>query len=309
MVMGFPKILSGVRVLDFSRLLPGPLASELLIKLGARVQCVLPPHADPILGDYSPFEKLRRGKEFVTLDLKNPADLNQARDLLTQSDILLEGFRPGVMEKLGLGFEDARKVRPDLLYVSISGYDPAHPMYLKGAHDLNFLVDAGVYSLMFPDDSQDIPALQLADVVGGFYGAFQILVEWLQRIKQKTAKHLQVSIVEGLELLSDYLRDPNTFSLLPQLTGGMARYHIYKTRDGKRVMVGAIEPKFFQNLLTALGVQGEPADSEALWIEKIEKRFASMTLEECRKLLQDVDACISFIPSRDEVLGKLSPSN
>ncbi len=298
----FPKILSGVKVLDFSRLLPGPLASGLLIKLGAEVNCILPPFADPHLGDYSPFDKLRAGKNFTTLDLKKPEGLERAQELLQRSQILLEGFRPGTMEKLGLGFDHAKKMQPEILYVSITGYQEGHPMHFKGAHDLNFLIDSGVYSLLFPDNLAEIPLLQLADVVGGFYAAFQILVEWIHLSQSKIARHLKVSMVEGLELLSAYLRDPKTLAMIPMLTGQAARYHIFTTRDARRIFVGAIEPKFYRNLQEALKVKISEDEPEPAAIDKIQKKFSEKTLEEWRDILKHADACISFIPDRLEVL-------
>jgi len=298
----FPAVLSGVKVVDFSRLLPGPFASELLIKLGAEVQCILPPVPDPILGDYSPFQKLHRGKSFKSINLKDPEGLSQAKEIVSQSQILLEGFRPGTMEKLGLGFSDACQVQPHILYVSLSGYDPQHPKFFKGAHDLNFLIDSGLYSMIYPDTSREVPIIQLADVLGGFYAAFQILVEWLRKSKDRKARHCQVSIVEGLELLSDYLHDPSTPQWLAYLSGGTSRYHIYTTKDGYRIMVAAIEQKFYDNLLKTLKVEISLDLEESKKIEAIQKAFSGLSLKECRILFKDVDACISLIPSREEVL-------
>lgn len=298
----FPKIFTGVKVLDFSRLLPGPFASELLIKMGAEVHCVLPPSGDPILGDYSPFEKIRRGKKFENVDLKTPEGLKQVQEKLAISDILLEGFRPGTMGRLGLGFDAVKKINPEILYVSIHGYTQDHPKYLLGAHDLNFLVDSGVYSLMYSDDSHEMPALQLADVFGGFYAVFQILAEWLRRGKQGKGCHLNVSIVEGLELLSDYLKDPTTPQIISMLNGGVSRYRIYRTRDQKRIMVGAIEPKFFKNLMGVLKLPYGPSDDGPEIISAVQKKFSEKTLKEWREVFSGTDTCISFIPSRNEVI-------
>ena len=110
----FPQIFQGISVLDFSRLLPGPFASRLLYKMGAEVTCIVPPSGDPILGEYSPFPSLREGKKFLTLNLKNPEDLEKVRALIRDSDFLIEGFRPGAMQRLGLGFEEAIKLRPEI---------------------------------------------------------------------------------------------------------------------------------------------------------------------------------------------------
>lgn len=302
----FPKIFSGIQVLDFSRLLPGPFASDLLIQMGAQVRCVLPPEKDPVLGDYSPFARLRRGKDFETIDLKSEAGLKRVRELIQDSQILLEGFRPGTLERLGLGFEDARQFRPDLLYVSLVGYSEKHPKHLLGAHDLNFLADSGLYSLIFSDDSREIPLLQLGDLLGGLYAVMQILMEWVSRAgksqKDISAKHLKVPITEACELLGDYLKDPSSSALAGMLTGSMARYHIYQTKDQQRIVVAAIEPKFFGRLMSALELPFGPQEDGAEVIQALEKKFKEKTLEEWQVQLQEVDACLSFVPTRGEVL-------
>lgn len=299
--MMLPPIFKGIKILDFSRLLPGPFASTLLQRMGAEVTCVLPPQGDPLLGAYSPFKTLEQGKSFITLDLKTEADSLKVKQMISESQILLEGFRPGAMGRLGIGFEAARVLRPDLLYVSIVGYSKSHPHYLKGSHDLNFLVDSGVYSLLFPDDSQLIPSLQLADVLGGFYAAFCVLAEWIQRFTKPEARHLEVSVVEGLRVLAEYLRGAGTLPLLGWLTGGLARYHIYFTRDQKRIAVCAIEPKFFENLQRALGLELSFEDGPEKMAE-LQKVFSQKNLEEWKRQLADADACLSFIPSRMEAL-------
>lgn len=301
--MDFPKIFSGVRVLDFSRLLPGPFCSELLIKMGAEVRCVVPPVSDPLLSEYSPFETMRRGKRFHQKNLKDPRDLQEVLTWVKDSDIVLEGFRPGAMGRLGMGFEEVKKINGRILYVSIAGYAPGDPKYLRGAHDLNFLIDSGIYSLMYEETETTIPLLQLADVFGGFYAAFRILSAWITRKNNNAAQHLQVSIVEGLKLLPEYLRDPQIGEWVPTLTGSAARYHIYRTKDEKRVFVGAIEGKFFSNLLQVLGLDYGPQEEGPEVVKAIQEKFSKKTLAQWRDLFAEADACISFIPSRRDVLG------
>lgn len=302
--MTFPQIFSDLKVLDFSRLLPGPFASELLIKMGAQVTCILPPEGDPLLGNYSPFESLRAGKSFVELDLKSPDGLKQVLERVEQSDLLLEGFRPGAMDRLGLGFEQARKRNGKLLYVSLSGYGPQDSKYLLGAHDLNFLVDSGVYSLLFSDDSTEVPLIQLADLMGGLYAVLQILMEWIARGKEPKAKHLRVSIVEGMKLLARYLQDPGVEKLVPILTGGLARYHIFTTQDGQRIAIAAIEPKFFENVMKAMGLTYDGQSDGDEVIRAMEAAFSGKNLEQWRQQLSHIDGCISFIPTRSEVLAQ-----
>ena len=299
----FPKIFSGVKVLDFSRLLPGPFASELLIKMGAEVRCVIPREGDPLLGAYSPFEALRQGKSFEEKNLKDPKDLAEVKGWLGQSQILLEGFRPGAMDRLGLGFQEAAKINPQILYVSLSGYGEKDEKFLKGAHDLNFLIDAGIYSILFEDHQDTIPIFQLADVFGGFYAAFLILTAWVEHQGRPKAQHIRAAIVEGLKLLPEYLKGSTLDVLLPALTGQAARYHIYRTKEGKRVFIGAIEGKFFRNLMTALGLAYGDHEEGPEVVAAIQKKFGEKTLEEWKKIFKDVDACVSFIPGREEVLS------
>lgn len=298
----FPKILQNVRVLDFSRLLPGPFASDLLIKLGAKVTCILPPKGDPLLGAYSPFPKIQEGKDFLTVDLKNSAEREEVLKMVEVSQILLEGFRPGTMERMGLGFQDVSARQPKIIFASIVGFPENHPKFFQGAHDINFLVDSGVYSLLHPDNSEAIPALQLADVVGGFYAAFQILVAWVANLSNPQARHLKISILNGLHLISDYLKHESSLPLLSLLTGGLARYRIYFTKDRQRIAVAALEPKFFQNLLNALKVNYTGGEGEEELSSSISKVFQQKNLSEWKEILKDADACISFVPSREEVL-------
>lgn len=299
-----PKIFSGVSVVDFSRLLPGPFATRLLQKMGAEVHCVVPPKGDAVLGDYTPFHLLREGKEMHPLDLKRAEDLEQARALIRRSPILLEGFRPGAMDKLQLGFAEAARLRPDIVYASLIGYPPDHPKHRLGGHDLNFLVDSGFYSLLYDDASREIPTLQIADVVGGFYAAFQILVAWIRRLQDSAPQHLQISVVEGLEHLWSYLAHESATGLIPLLTGSLARYRIYRTRDGARLAVAGLEPKFHEALLQALGLEARAGEEEEALAARIQDVLAQRDAAEWQERFRDLDACLSFIPGRAEVLAR-----
>jgi alpha-methylacyl-CoA racemase len=289
-----PKIFSGVSVLDFSRLLPGPFASGLLVRLGAKVTCVLPPQKDALLGDYSPFAALREGKDFVTLDLKSEAGIAEARARAAEASILLEGFRPGTMDRLGLGFDGLKALNPNLLYVSLVGYPEGHPKYLAGGHDLNFLVDSGIYRLLYGEGGESLPALQIADVMGGFYAAFQILAAWIDRLKQPGPRRCEVSVLESLELMREYLNDEATAQILPLLTGGLARYRIYKTKDGRSIAVAGLEPKFYSALLDTLNIEARSGEGEAELAKRIQEAFLGRDAAEWQRLFADVDACVSF---------------
>jgi len=300
----FPKIFQGVSVVDFSRLLPGPFATRLMHKLGAEVHCLVPTEGDALLGAYTPFETLREGKDVRPVDLKSEQGRQTALDRISRSHILLEGFRPGTMAKLGLSFDECIKVRPDLIYVSLVGYHARDPKYLRGGHDLNFLVDSGVYSLFFDDDSVEIPSLQVADVLGGFYAAFKILAAWIQRLQDPAPQKIEVSVIESLEHLWEYLRQENASGLLPLLTGALARYRIYWTKDRHRVAVAGLEPKFYQAILKVLGLEKWAGESEEDLAKRMQEIFSQGDLAEWQEKFRDIDACVSFIPSRRDVLRR-----
>ena len=289
-----PKILSGVSVVDFSRLLPGPFASGLLARLGAKVICVVPPQKDAFLGDYSPFPAMRVGKDFVTLDLKSDSGLAEARRLVADSSILLEGFRPGTMERLGLGFESVKPLNSRLIYASLVGYPSDHPKYLSGGHDLNFLVDSGIYRLIYGESGDRLPVLQIADLMGGFYAAFQILVSWIDSLKNPGPRRLEISVVESLALLQEYLKDESAAALLPMLTGGLARYRIYRSRDGQSIAVAGLEPKFHAALLKTLELEAQSGESEEALSKRIQEAFARRDAADWSRIFADVDACVSF---------------
>ncbi|HKY64446.1 MAG TPA: CaiB/BaiF CoA-transferase family protein [bacterium] len=289
-----PKIFTNVSVLDFSRLLPGPFASGLLARLGAEVTCVLPPQKDAVLGDYSPFAALREGKRFVTVDLKTESGLAEARRLAAGTSILLEGFRPGTMERLGLGFDSLQALNPDLLYVSLVGYPAGHPKYLAGGHDLNFLIDSGIYQLLYGEGGVQLPALQIADVMGGFYAAFQILAAWIERMKGPGSRRIEVSVMESLALMQEYRSDEAAAGILPMLTGSLARYRIYKTKDHRSVAVAGLEPKFHAALLETLGLEARPGEGEEALAGRIQAVFATRDAAEWGRIFAKVDACLSF---------------
>ncbi|MFO1462287.1 MAG: CaiB/BaiF CoA-transferase family protein [bacterium] len=300
----FPKIFQGVSVVDFSRLLPGPFATRLLHQLGAEVHCLVPPQGDAVLGDYTPFETLREGKAIHAVDLKTEAGRAEALEWIAKSPILIEGFRPGTMDRLGLSFEACRRVRPDLLYVSLIGYPAQDPKYLRGGHDLNFLVESGIYSLLYGDAGTDIPALQVADVLGGLYAAFRILAAWIQRSQTPGAQRIEVSVVESLEHLWEYLRHESSSGLLSLLTGSLARYRIYFTKDRQRVVVAGLEPKFLRATLEALQLECREGEGEEELAARMQAAFAQRDLQYWRERFRGVDACVSFIPSRAEVLAR-----
>jgi hypothetical protein len=200
--------LHGLRVLDFSTLLPGPLCSLLLAEAGAEVVKIERPGSGDEMRSYVPklgsdsvnFASLNRGKRSVTLDLKSKEGREKAVILARESDIVIEQFRPGVMARLGLGYEDLRAGKPRIIYCSISGYGQSGPMANIAAHDLNYLAEAGMLGLTAGiDGSPVLPPALIADIGGGAYPAvMNILLAVMQRDRTGDGCHLDVSMADNL---------------------------------------------------------------------------------------------------------------
>ena len=238
------KPLAGHLVVDLTRYLPGAFASRELQRLGARVVRLEPPEGDPMRHVAPAWdEALNAGKESVACDLKTEPEL--ARALLARADVVLEGFRPGVAARLGVGPDD---VPPSAVYCSITGFGTEGPHAGRAGHDLNYLGWAGVLE----DTAPGLPPLQPADLAAGALGAVaEILAALLERERTGHGARLTISMTHGSHRLVSHRLggDP-----LPRfLTGGLACYRIYGTADGRQLTVGALEPKFFVRLCELIG--------------------------------------------------------
>lgn len=268
--------LHGVTVLDFSTLLPGPLATVMLAQAGARVIKVeRPPRGDevrrfdPRIGDMSAhFAWLNRGKESVALDLKRQDDLAVLGELLTDTDVLVEQFRPGVMDRLGLGYEAMAKRDSRLIYCSITGYGQSDPRSMEAAHDLNYQASAGLVgsAVRTPADVPALPPVLLGDIAGGSYPAFMsILLALMQRAKTGKGQHLDIAMSRNIEVFTVWnaihgaLTGEWPAPGAARHTGGSPRYQIYTTRDGKFLAVAALEDRFWSNFQAVIGLDVPPA--------------------------------------------------
>ena len=258
-------------VLDFTTLLPGPLATLLLAEAGAEVVKVeRPPGGDDMRG-YSPrwgdgdsalFALLNRGKKSVALDLKDPGSRQKLRPLLERADVLVEQFRPGVMRRLSLDYASVAEINPGIIYCSITGYGQSGPKRDAVGHDLNYLGDAGLLSLSHGDAARPVlPSAPLADIAGGSYPAvMNILLALIERQTTETGRHLDIAISEGVF--------PMAFWALAQgaatgrwpgngdgfLTGGTPRYALYPTRDGRIVAAAPLEDQFWATFCDLVGL-------------------------------------------------------
>ena len=288
--------LAGMLVVDLTRYLPGAFASRELLRLGARVVRLEQPGGDPMRGVSRAWEEaLNAGKESVAIDLKT--DLPFARALLARADVVLEGFRPGVAERLGVGPDD---VPETAVYCSITGFgaDGAHAA--RAAHDVNYLGWAGVLE----DTAPSLPPIQPADLAAGALGAVtEVLAALLERARTGRGARLTISMTHGSHRLVAHRLggDP-----LPRfLTGGLACYRIYATADARHLTVGALEPKFFERLCAVIerpelaARQFDPDGQDALAAE-LGAVFATRPLAEWLELFDGEDVCVGPVATLAE---------
>jgi crotonobetainyl-CoA:carnitine CoA-transferase CaiB-like acyl-CoA transferase len=304
--------LEGIRVLDLTRLLPGPFCTMLLADLGADVIKVEEPRGgDPARQSGSGlFLQVNRNKRSLTLDLKSSDGHALFQRLLERADVLVEGFRPGVMDRLGLGYSSLAERHPRLIYASLSGFGQSGPYRDRPGHDLNYLALAGVLGYNVGRDGQPVPpAVQVADLGSGTLAAVAILAAVISRQQTGHGQAVDVSLFASALAWLPTLMAP-LFSTgkaaapgEPTLVGGLPQYDVYPTADGRWVTLGALEPKFFANFLDAVG-RGELAqvhDREELRTE-LRRIFASRTLDEWVRCLRDVDTCFAPVQTLDETL-------
>ena len=247
-------LLSGLRVLDLSIWRPGPYATSLLVALGADVLKVEPPGGDPMRQYAGLFESINAGKRSIELDLKSGDDRDRALTLAVEADVLVEGFRPGVMARLGLGADTVRDANPALVYCSISGYGQDDPRAELPGHDVNYQAWAG--ALAPEGGSARVSPLPIADLAGGMAAAFGICAAVLSRNATGEGTYLDVSMTDVLATWTGAIGSTGDDS-----AGGSSRsgpvpgYGIFDTADGGQIALGVIsEQHFWSNLCAELGL-------------------------------------------------------
>jgi len=319
--------LAGVRILDLSRLLPGPYATMVLADLGADVIKIEDPRSGdparwmpPLAGSQSGcFHALNRNKRSATLDLRMPEGAAALRRLSRSCDVLVESFRPGVMDRLGIGWEALSQENPRLVLCSISGYGQDGPYRSRAGHDLDYVALTGVLGLNGPREHPVPLSVQVADVAGGSWPAVAgILAALLRRGMTGRGGRIDIAMADGalaLLALQQGVADARGEPLMREaemLNGGWARYGVYRTHDDRFVAFAAFEPKFFRAFCDAVGhpelAQARIDEMAAGPRAELERIFASRTREEWAAFAAEHDVCLMPVlegaePSRDPQLS------
>lgn len=303
--------LQGTKVVDLTRLLPGPLCTQYLVDLGAMVIKI----EHPVGGDYARrpldaapdedfgaarfFQAVNRGKHSVTLDLTRQPEREKLINLVRGTDVLLESFRPGVAAKLGIDYATLAAINPALVYVSITGYGQSGPLSDLAGHDLNYLAYAGLLDQLRDDNGKPVlPGFQIADVMGGsLHAVIAVLTGIVEQQRTGRGRFYDVPMTECCKPLNigPLTMSGNGPSLLD---GSFACYQIYRTADGRHLTVGAGEPKFWERLCAAL----ERPDLQPLqfdegrqaWLKsELAGIFGAQTLDHWCSLLVKADCCFA----------------
>lgn len=317
--------LAGLRVLDLTRLLPGGYASLLLADLGAEVIKVEEPGVGDGIRLIPPFRHdgeagahlaLNRGKRSITVDLRSALGRDLLTDLAARSDVLLESFRPGVMDRLGVGHDVLRATNPRLIYVAITGYGADGPYRDRAGHDINYLAHAGALSFSGSPAGPHQPGLQIGDLGGGgLMAVVAVLAALHAREGSGEGQFCDVSMTDGV--LSWMSIHAGAYAVSGQpprpgeglLGGGFACYGVYVCADGRHLAVGAIEPKFFAVLLDVLGLAHlatghlDPARQVELRAE-LEAAFATKSRDEWVAVFGERDACVAPVFDMGEALDQ-----
>jgi crotonobetainyl-CoA:carnitine CoA-transferase CaiB-like acyl-CoA transferase len=307
-----PRPLDGILVLDFSTLLPGPMAGLILAEAGAEVIKIERPGQGDEMRRYRPklgadsgnFAVLNRGKRSVAIDLKEPGAVARLGRLLQRADILIEQFRPGVMDRLGLGFDAVAAINPRLIYCSITGYGQHGPKSQLAGHDLNYMAEAGLLSLISGADGMlAVPHALIADIGGGAYPAvINVLLALQQRHASGRGCHLDIAMHENLfsflhwALAQGWCTGEWPGANSGTTTGGSPRYRIYRMADGRFLAAAPLEDRFWRDFCDAIGLSTDATHAE------VAARIAEHGSAEWAGRFAGRDVCCAIVASVAEAV-------
>ena len=302
--------LDGLKLVEMAGLGPCPLAGQLMADLGATVVVIDRASAPADATDVN-----RRGKQSVALNLKSPDGLEAARRIIAQSDILIEGFRPGVMEKLGLGPAACHAINSGLIFGRMTGWGQDGPLAMTAGHDINYLSLSGALGAIGRADGPPVPPLNLAADYGGgsMFLIFGVLAALYERNRSGRGQVVDAAMVDGVPAMMGLIHQWLALGRWGQgreanlLDGGAPFYRCYATKDGRALSVGPLEPQFFAELVTLAGLpeahradQNDPATwpaRRALYAQV----FARKTRDEWMAIFEGTDACVAPVLDWDEV--------
>ncbi|HVQ59651.1 MAG TPA: CaiB/BaiF CoA-transferase family protein [Solirubrobacterales bacterium] len=313
--------LSGIKVLDFSTLLPGPLATLIMAGAGAEVTKVERPGSGDEMRSYEPklgessvnFALLNRGKRSVALDLKDPAQREQLDALVDECDVLVEQFRPGVMARLGLDYESVAARNPGVVYCSISGYGQSGPRAQQAAHDLNYVADSGMLNLVQGADGAPVlPPALLADIGGGSYPAvINVALALFARERSGKGTHLDIAMSDNVYPFLYWALGNAATGTWPRsgeelVTGGSPRYQVYRTADGRHLAAAPLEDRFWTRFCELIELPKPLRDADAdpqQAIAAVAERIAAQPAAHWRQLFAAEDVCCTIVAGLPEALA------
>jgi alpha-methylacyl-CoA racemase len=314
--------LEGLTVLDFSTLLPGPLAGLILAEAGATIIKIERPSGGDEMRSYHPridddsvnFLLLNRGKHSLAIDLKAGDAIERLRPLIERADVLIEQFRPGVMNRLGLGYEQLRALNPRIVYCSITGWGQTGPKANKASHDLNYIAETGLLGLSADAAGKPVlPPVLAADIAGGALpAAMNIMFALWQRERTGEGAHIDISMADNLFSFSYWgLGSGFTGHGWPKpgaelVTGGSPRYQIYATADDRYMAAAPIEDKFWAAFTSIVELPDrfcDPAADPRQVIAEVGKRIKMRTAAEWEAQFDGRDVCCSIVATLEEAVA------
>jgi crotonobetainyl-CoA:carnitine CoA-transferase CaiB-like acyl-CoA transferase len=312
--------LQGTRVLDLSRLLPGPFATLILADLGATVDKVedtgggdylrhMPPQVD---GESAAFQLINRGKRSAVLDLKKPDARAAMKRLVATYDVLFDQFRPGVLARLGLGHDELLAQNPRLVICALTGYGQTGELLARAGHDLNYLARSGILGAHGPADGPpQVPGFQLADMSGGMWCVIAIQAALMERARTGRGRVLDIAMTDGVLgfaalAVSGALAGKEVRRGGEEITGGIAPYFTYLAKDGHPITLAALEPKFWAAFCAGAGIETDmtalfPGPHQAALKAKLAGIFAARTREEWAAFGAQHDCCLEPVTLPSEM--------
>ncbi|MDQ0215480.1 crotonobetainyl-CoA:carnitine CoA-transferase CaiB-like acyl-CoA transferase [Oikeobacillus pervagus] len=304
-------MLANIVILDFTQYLPGPYASLRLADLGADVIKIEGPNGDPAryLSGGKVYEANNRNKKSLSFNLKDKQQVEQVCELIKKADVIMESFRPGVMAKLGLGYDQVRTLKEDIIYCSLTGFGQQGPLSTLGSHDLNYMALGGALSQLKDENGKPVhPSITFADLIGGMMASEAILSALVQRERTGEGKYIDLALADSIvSLMTTHVLYKEGRGI-PSLDGSLICYHLYETKDGRFISLAALELKFWQQFCQAVGHEEwiphhvSKADPLNPIYKNVKELFLSKRLTEWSEFSKKVDCCMAPVLEMNEVI-------